>query len=1254
MRVEATSALTQRPPNGNANPTIPETRFWDSPVPRTMGARNATLPRRMAALVGICVALTISAAAAILPARASAATVDFYAFASTPDSSSFSANDNCMSTSDACNVRAAINYASSYAIGNPADSEEVILAPGTYTLTQGFLQMPTLTLEGQGARASDTVIDGTGGGNPVLEITDFSGGGTPAVVSDLEITGGDASGSSVPADEGGGVQVSSSTTADLRDDIITGNTAPTGAAGIYNEGTLNLSDSTVEDNTVVGSSGAGIGAGILNDGGTAILVDDTIARNTISGGTDAVGAGAYSDGGGTLKITDSTIAGNTDPSGDDGAAVFVTGGGSNILGNDIVAFDSPAACATGTSTTITDEGGNDLYGATGCPLVGSDVSGNPNLANDAPTVPANEGGPTPTLSINSTSAAIGAGLTSICPGEDQRGASQPTHCAAGAYQEGSNPPAIVTYSVTPSGSGTVAATTDGNTCTATDCTAGSSGNMTLTATPAGGKQFVQWVNGMCAGQGATCSLTGLTHDTSEEAQFGAGGITVTGQSATAGTVIQASSTSPSAQCSGATCTAPAGANVSLTVEPNRSVQFTGWAPGGTCAGQSNPCVLPDVQSSEIDTADMELGPPPTPPGTLAMYVSTNGNDANPGTASQPVATIAGAIAAAASRGEPLSQILMANGSYPPAVISNYSALSIYGDLDQSNGWAPIANDTDPTTINGERQESGLLVTKSGNILVQQLTVEASPIPGQGGDSSYGVRAIDGSIVTLADVRSIVGPGNAGTAGATGGAGGAGTAGGPGGAGDTPADVRNEEVQLNFGGVWSGVPGCPGIDQPGNGSGIDDTDGILYVADGLCSPGPNGGPGPGDGGPGGGGGWGGDGQYPGPWAESGSSADDVANGAAGGAAGDYAMGKSTWCCQDGEPGQPGSAGASGTAGQVGANETAGGFVGTYNPGAAGAGGSGTDGGGGGGGGGGSGDFDDLNDGGGDGGGGGGAGGFGGGGGTGGQGGGGSFALYVSASSATVEYGSLLEAANGGNGGSGGAGGNGGAGGAGGKGSSYASKTVGAGGNGGGGGGGGPGGGGGGGAGGPSYAAYGAGQSTISVSTDTQEIAGVPGAGGSPGSGGGKPAPSGGGGPSAPCSANCSVSTTLPVQVPIVLSTNGPTVSVPVECEFRCSGTLTLNVSGSSLKITPKLALESRGRTVTIGHAAFSLPAGRRRTLHVTLSAAARKRLKTPAHSLQVTAVTKVRFGSGEHKTYTTSMTLTHLRSVKGHPVHRPKH
>jgi hypothetical protein len=431
----------------------------------------------------------------------------------------------------------------------------------------------------------------------------------------------------------------------------------------------------------------------------------------------------------------------------------------------------------------------------------------------------------------------------------------------------------------------------------------------------------------------------------------------------------------------------------------------------------------------------------------AVFVAPSGNDANPGTQAAPVQTIGVAISLASASS---ADVYAAAGSYAESVQAA-SGVGVYGGYAAADWTRSIAN---VTQISGSPQ--GLLADGDTDVTLQQLSIGGTRGDGA---TAYGIRAINGSALTLERVAVTAGPGAAGAAGGDGLGGSAGSTGGNGGAGDN--DVILEDGTGGAGGAGGTGGGFAG-GAGGRGGNTGQNSGLAGQQGFVQQPG---------------------------------------QGGAGGAGGPAPSGSNCGHA-DGGAGGNGAAGTAGAAGAGGSNSLAG--AGTdYDPtagnGAAGA--DGAAGNGGGGGGGGSGQRNNQNPfsgclaigGKGSGGGGGGSGGGPGQHGVGGQAGGGSFGLYLVGSTVAVSAGSTIASSDGGAGGAGGSGGAGGAGGQGGAGDQCCGD-VGQGGHGGAGGSGGAGGAGGGGAGGPSVAILRAGGATATVSADSTATAGAGGTGG----------------------------------------------------------------------------------------------------------------------------------------------------------------
>ena len=229
--------------------------------------------------------------------------------------------------------------------------------------------------------------------------------------------------------------------------------------GIYNDGVLTLSNSTVRGNTITVEGGGGIyntgvltvahssiennaalrGGGIDNVGGTVVLIDSAVVKNTASasGGIHSTGvvtiesstiagnssAGVYSSIG-SLSIYNATIARNQ--VGVDGAS------GVTEIRNSIVAANTSADC----SGTLTSLGYNLIQNAASCTFTaatGDQVGVDPRIGPQLVSAPAY-------YLLTADSPAVDAGNPVGCMGStgllltDQRGADRVGRCDIGAIE----------------------------------------------------------------------------------------------------------------------------------------------------------------------------------------------------------------------------------------------------------------------------------------------------------------------------------------------------------------------------------------------------------------------------------------------------------------------------------------------------------------------------------------------------------------------------------------------------------------------------------------------------------------------------------------------------------------------------------------------------------------------------------------------------------------------------------------------------
>jgi hypothetical protein len=158
---------------------------------------------------------------------------------------------------------------------------------GTITLTTGELAInKDLTIAGPGA---DVI---TVSGNHASRVFDI------AATFTVDISGLTIADGSVTNNYGGGIYNDGTLT--VSNSTLSGNSAYAGG-GIYNLGTLTVSNSTLSGN--VASAVGGFGSGIYN-GGTLTVSNSTLSGNYAS----YAGGGIYNDG--TLTVISSTFSGN--------------------------------------------------------------------------------------------------------------------------------------------------------------------------------------------------------------------------------------------------------------------------------------------------------------------------------------------------------------------------------------------------------------------------------------------------------------------------------------------------------------------------------------------------------------------------------------------------------------------------------------------------------------------------------------------------------------------------------------------------------------------------------------------------------------------------------------------------------------------------------------------------------------------------------------------------------------------------------
>jgi len=391
--------------------------------------RGRTLRTLLAGSLLLGATLVTSVIVGSLPA--SATPTVFYAAATvvgTPD---------CLTPATACTLGTALG---TVAAGDTIELVTSATDDASGNVTSGTAYPGNLTV------GTSVTIDPYGTTTPILDGGNSGtvltvNGGVSLTISGVTIQHGSAS--------YGGGGIYNGGTVNVTDSTLSGNSAPYDGGGIYNGGTVNVTDSTLSGNS------AGYGGGIYNPYGTVNVTDSTLSNNSANfggGGIDNSGTVNVTDstlsgnsanfGGGilnyrTVNVTDSTLSGNSARY--DGGGIYNNSGATVNLGATIVANSSSGGDCFNYST-IADQGYNIAEDAScGFTATGS-VNSSPTLAASLGIL-ANNGGPTQTLLPASTSPAVGViptGITlngiPVCPRSDQRGVTSVGNCTIGAVE----------------------------------------------------------------------------------------------------------------------------------------------------------------------------------------------------------------------------------------------------------------------------------------------------------------------------------------------------------------------------------------------------------------------------------------------------------------------------------------------------------------------------------------------------------------------------------------------------------------------------------------------------------------------------------------------------------------------------------------------------------------------------------------------------------------------------------------------------
>jgi PEP-CTERM motif len=206
----------------------------------------------------------------------------------------------------------------------------------TITLTSGELLIKqNVTIAGPVDR------NVTVSGNNASRVFDVGKTTRNVTLSGLTISNGSANGPTNTTIQGGGIYNAGTLT--VSNSNLSYNTANNNGGGIANDGTLTLSGCTLSNNSVPQGAIGGIGGGIANFG-TLTISGCSLSNNfadggygggfyndgaaTISGstlfGNSAWGGGGIYDGAGTLTVSGSTLSGNV--AAYSGGGIYITGG----------------------------------------------------------------------------------------------------------------------------------------------------------------------------------------------------------------------------------------------------------------------------------------------------------------------------------------------------------------------------------------------------------------------------------------------------------------------------------------------------------------------------------------------------------------------------------------------------------------------------------------------------------------------------------------------------------------------------------------------------------------------------------------------------------------------------------------------------------------------------------------------------------------------------------------------------------------
>ena len=365
--------------------------------------------------------------------------IDMGAFESTPPSDDdfiVTVNADIVDfTDDDVTLREAILSANSLPDANEITFAASLTSAGAETISLlqvlGELKITQpVTITGPGADL--LTIDG-GTNTRIFNVDDGNAADINVAISGLTLTGGnadDGTTNDVDANKGGAILNLENLT--VSGAVISSNTAKVAGGGIFNKGTVSVSTSTISENsavdgaaiatiagattnvsssTISGNTATGNGGGILNVGPL------TAVNTTIAGNSANIGGGIHNSA--TATLTNITVAGNSATTGS--AGLFnAAAPASMTINNSIVLANTPGGDVSGpgalAASSANNVVGSGLTDGTNNNVVASDFK--TVLENDG-TIPTlqDNGGPTATIAILATGAALDAGDSALLPAD---------------------------------------------------------------------------------------------------------------------------------------------------------------------------------------------------------------------------------------------------------------------------------------------------------------------------------------------------------------------------------------------------------------------------------------------------------------------------------------------------------------------------------------------------------------------------------------------------------------------------------------------------------------------------------------------------------------------------------------------------------------------------------------------------------------------------------------------------------------------